>query len=281
MKEISGGALITKILIQNGINKAFCVPGESYLGVLEAIRESKNKFDLVVCRHEGGAAYMAEAYGRLTQMPGICFVTRGPGACNASIGVHTAYHEGTPLILFVGQVPVKSLKKNAFQSIDTDKFFNSMAKYTETIKDPKNIRKILEKAIYISTDGKPGPVVLAIPEDIQFAMVSDKISEVLENKTHKIKSKTFRAYIRELSHSKRPIIVLSGSKWKKETKKKLETFAKNNDIPFAVTFRKTDLFDNQNKKFVGSIGVGPDTNCLLYTSPSPRDRQKSRMPSSA
>ena len=149
MKEISGGALITKILIQNGISKAFCVPGESYLGVLEAIRESKNKFDLVVCRHEGGAAYMAEAYGRLTQKPGICFVTRGPGACNASIGVHTAHQEGTPLILFVGQVPVKSLKKNAFQSIDTDRFFNSMAKYTETIKDPKNIRKILEKAIYI------------------------------------------------------------------------------------------------------------------------------------
>ncbi len=113
---------------------------------------------------------------------------------------------------------MKSLKKNAFQSIDTDKFFNSMAKYTETIKDPKNIRKILEKAIYISTEGKPGPVVLGIPEDIQFAMVSDKISEVLENKTHKIKSKTFRTYIKELNHSKRPIIVLSGSKWKKETK---------------------------------------------------------------
>ena len=106
MKKISGGALITKILIQNGISKAFCVPGESYLGVLEAIRESKNKFDLVVCRHEGGAAYMAEAYGRLTQKPGICFVTRGPGACNASIGVHTAYQEGTPLILFVAPVPV-------------------------------------------------------------------------------------------------------------------------------------------------------------------------------
>ena len=268
MKKISGGALITKILIQNGISKAFCVPGESYLGVLEAIRESKNKFDLVVCRHEGGAAYMAEAYGRLTQMPGICFVTRGPGACNASIGVHTAYHEGTPLILFVGQVPVKSLKKNAFQSIDTDKFFNSMAKYTETIKDPKNIRKILEKAIYISTEGKPGPVVLAIPEDIQFAMVSDKISEVLENKTHKIKSKIFRAYIKELNHSKKPIIVLSGSKWKKETKKKLETFAKNNDIPFAVTFRKNDLFDNQNKKFVGSLGVGPDTNLVSFINKS-------------
>ena len=268
MKKISGGALITKILIQNGISKAFCVPGESYLGVLEAIRESKNKFDLVVCRHEGGAAYMAEAYGRLTQMPGICFVTRGPGACNASIGVHTAYHEGTPLILFVGQVPVKSLKKNAFQSIDTDKFFNSMAKYTETIKDPKNIRKILEKAIYISTEGKPGPVVLAIPEDIQFAMVSDKISEVLENKTHKIKSKIFRAYIKELNHSNRPIIVLSGSKWKKETKKKLETFAKNNDIPFAVTFRKNDLFDNQNKKFVGSLGVGPDTNLVSFINES-------------
>jgi len=182
LKEISGGALITKILIQNGINKAFCVPGESYLGILEAIRESKKKFDLIVCRHEGGAAYMAEAYGRLTQMPGICFVTRGPGACNASIGVHTAYHEGTPLILFVGQVPVKSLKKNAFQSIDTDKFFHSMAKYTETIKDPKYIREILEQAIYISTEGKPGPVVLRIPEDIQFAMVSDKICEVLETK---------------------------------------------------------------------------------------------------
>ena len=268
MKKISGGALITKILIQNGISKAFCVPGESYLGVLEAIRESKNKFDLVVCRHEGGAAYMAEAYGRLTQMPGICFVTRGPGACNASIGVHTAYHEGTPLILFVGQVPVKSLKKNAFQSIDTDKFFNSMAKYTETIKDPKNIRKIVEKAIYISTEGKPGPVVLGIPEDIQFAMVSDKISEVLEKKIHKIKSKTFRGYIKELNHSKRPIIVLSGSKWKKETKKKLETFAKNNDIPFAVTFRKNDLFDNQNKKFVGSLGVGPDTNLVSFINES-------------
>ena len=139
VKLISGGSLITKILFQNGINKAFCVPGESYLGILEAIRNYKNRFDLVVCRHEGGASYMAETYGRLTKKPGICLVTRGPGACNASIGVHTAYHEGTPMILFVGQVPVNSLNKNAFQSINPDKVFKSMCKYSTTIKDQKNI----------------------------------------------------------------------------------------------------------------------------------------------
>ena len=264
VKLISGGSLITKILFQHGINKAFCVPGESYLGILEAIRNYKNRFDLVVCRHEGGASYMAETYGRLTKKPGICLVTRGPGACNAAIGVHTAYHEGTPMILFVGQVPVNSLNKNAFQSIDPDKVFKSMCKYSTTIKDQKNIKETIEKAISISMDGKPGPVVITVPEDIQFAMIKETNRKLNQIKNIKSNFNMINRLTRCLSNSSNPIIILSGSKWTQSMKTNLETFAKKHSIPIAVTFRKGDLFNNQHKNYIGSIGVGPDSNLISY-----------------
>ena len=264
VKLISGGSLITKILFQHGINKAFCVPGESYLGILEAIRNYKNRFDLVVCRHEGGASYMAETYGRLTKKPGICLVTRGPGACNAAIGVHTAYHEGTPMILFVGQVPVNSLNKNAFQSIDPDKVFKSMCKYSTTIKDQKNIKETIEKAISISMDGKPGPVVITVPEDIQFAMIKETNCKLNQIKNIKSNINMINRLTRCLSNSSNPIIILSGSKWTQSMKTNLETFAKKHSIPIAVTFRKGDLFNNQHKNYIGSIGVGPDSNLISY-----------------
>ena len=264
VKLISGGSLITKILFQNGINKAFCVPGESYLGILEAIRNYKNRFDLVVCRHEGGASYMAETYGRLTKKPGICLVTRGPGACNAAIGVHTAYHEGTPMILFVGQVPVNSLNKNAFQSINPDKVFKSMCKYSITIKDQKNIKETIEKAISISMDGKPGPVVITVPEDIQFAMIKETNLKLNQIKNIKSNFNMINRLTRCLSNSSNPIIILSGSKWTQSMKTNLEIFAKKHSIPIAVTFRKGDLFNNQHKNYIGSIGVGPDSNLISY-----------------
>ncbi len=264
VRLISGGSLITKILFQNGINKAFCVPGESYLGILEAIRNYKNRFDLVVCRHEGGASYMAETYGRLTKKPGICLVTRGPGACNAAIGVHTAYHEGTPMILFVGQVPVNSLNKNAFQSINPDKVFKSMCKYSTTIKDQKYIKETIEKAINISMDGKPGPVVITVPEDIQFAMIKETNLKLNQIKNIKSNFNMINRLTRCLSNSSNPIIILSGSKWTQSMKTNLEIFAKKHSIPIAVTFRKGDLFNNQHKNYIGSIGVGPDSNLISY-----------------
>ena len=223
MKKISGGSLITKILYKNGVNKAFCVPGESYLGILEAIRLYKKKFDLVVCRHEGGASYMAEAYGRLTKTPGVCMVTRGPGACNAAIGVHTAYHEGSPMILFVGQVPVSSLSKNAFQSINPDKVFKSLCKYSATIKSPNKICEIIEKAIKISVEGKPGPVVITVPEEIQYAMVDDEEVKPYLHKPLKTNLKKISLYTNLLKRAKKPIIILSGSKWTRSTKKNLES----------------------------------------------------------
>ena len=268
MEKISGGSLITKILFENGINKAFCVPGESYLGVLEAIRLYKKKFDLVVCRHEGGASYMAEAFGRLTKIPGVCLVTRGPGACNAAIGVHTAFHEGTPMILFVGQVPVSSLDKNAFQSIDTDKVFKSISKHCETIKNHEKIQEIIEEAIRISTEGKPGPVVISIPEDIQFAMIEAPLINKNKITTSKLNSKKINELKRDLNNSKRPIIILSGSKWTETSKNKIEKFSRTNSIPIAVTFRKGDLFDNKHKNYVGSLGVGPDPNLVSYVKSS-------------
>ena len=268
MEKISGGSLITKILYKNGVNKAFCVPGESYLGILEAIRLYKKKFDLVVCRHEGGASYMAEAYGRLTKTPGVCMVTRGPGACNAAIGVHTAYHEGSPMILFVGQVPVSSLSKNAFQSINPDKVFKSLCKYSATIKSPNKICEIIEKAIKISVEGKPGPVVITVPEEIQYAMVDDEEVKPYLHKPLKTNLKKISLYTNLLKRAKKPVIILSGSKWTRSTKKYLEIFSKSNSVPIAVTFRKGDLFDNQNKNFVGSLGVGPDPNLISYVKKS-------------
>jgi acetolactate synthase-1/2/3 large subunit len=150
----------------HGVDTAFCVPGESYLAVLDALYDAREQIRLIVARQDGGAAYMAEAYGKVTGKPGICFVTRGPGATNASIGVHTAQQDSTPMILFIGQVPGEFADREAFQEVDYRQMFGPMAKWAAQIDRPDRMHEYVSHAFHLATSGRPGPVVLALPEDM-------------------------------------------------------------------------------------------------------------------
>ena len=163
----TGAQVLVDQLRIHGVDAAFCVPGESYLAVLDALYDVSAEIQLITCRQEGGAAYAAEAYGKLTGKPGICFVTRGPGATNASIGVHAARQDATPMILFVGQVPRDQLEREAFQEIDYRQMYGSVAKWASQIEDAARIPEYISRAFHVATSGRPGPVVLALPEDMQ------------------------------------------------------------------------------------------------------------------
>ena len=165
----SGGKILVDGLRGHGVDMAFCVPGESYLAVLDAMYDVREQLKLIVCRQEGGASFMAEAYGKLTGRPGICFVTRGPGATNASIGVHTAYQDSSPMILFIGQVPGDFVEREAFQEIDYRRMFGEMTKWVAQIDRTDRIPEYLSHAFHLATSGRPGPVVLALPEDMLVA----------------------------------------------------------------------------------------------------------------
>ena len=163
----TGGQILVDQLIIHGADLAFCVPGESYLPVLDALYGARERIELITCRHESGAANMAEAYGKLTGAPGLCFVTRGPGATNASIGVHTAFQDSTPMILFIGQVGSDFIEREAFQEIDYRRMFGPMAKWVAQIDRTDRIPEFIERAYQVATSGRMGPVVLALPEDMQ------------------------------------------------------------------------------------------------------------------
>ena len=162
----TGAQALVDSLLAHGADTGFGVPGESYLQVLDALHDVADRFRLVTCRQEGGAAYMAEAWGKLTGRPGICFVTRGPGATNASIGVHTAFQDSTPMILFVGQIARSATDREAFQEVDYRQMFGPLAKWVAQIEDAKRIPEYVSRAFYTATSGRPGPVVLALPEDM-------------------------------------------------------------------------------------------------------------------
>src|SRR5579883_996712 len=162
----TGGQILVDQLKIHGVDMAFCVPGESYLAVLDALYDARNQVRLVVCRQEGGAAYMAEAYGKQTGKPGICFVTRGPGATNASVGVHTAFQDSSPMILFIGQVARGDLEREAFQEIDFRRMYGPLSKWVAQIDDPGRIPEFVAHAFTLATSGRPGPVILALPEDM-------------------------------------------------------------------------------------------------------------------
>ena len=162
----TGGQILIDALKIHGVDLVFCVPGESYLAALDALYDARNAIRLITCRQEGGAANMAEAYGKLTGRPGICFVTRGPGATNASIGVHTAFQDSTPMILFVGQVGGDFFEREAFQEIDYRRMFGPVAKWVAQIDRTERIPEFIARAFAVATNGRPGPVVLALPEDM-------------------------------------------------------------------------------------------------------------------
>ncbi|MGE0406434.1 MAG: thiamine pyrophosphate-binding protein [Candidatus Korobacteraceae bacterium] len=251
----TGGRILADALRVHGVDRVFCVPGESYLDVLDALYDIP-KIQVVVARHEGAAANMAEADGKLTGRPGICFVTRGPGASHGSAGVHTASQDSTPMILFIGQVARDVRGREAFQEVEFRQMFAPMAKWVAEIESATRIPEYILRAFHTATSGRPGPVVLALPEDVlaEAASVADTLpfQPVQAKPTHE-HIEEFRA---ELSRAERPVLIVGGSVWSEEGKKAVEKFAEANTLPVLAAFRRQHLFDNTHPCYAGHLGLG-------------------------
>jgi acetolactate synthase-1/2/3 large subunit len=250
----TGGQILVDALQIHGVDIAFGVPGESYLDVLDALHDSNIRF--VINRQEGGAAFMAEAYGKMTGKPGICFVTRGPGATNASIGVHTAYQDSTPMILFIGQVGGDFMDREAFQEVDYRRMYGQMAKWVAQIDRAERIPEYLARAFQVATSGRPGPVVLALPEDMLVAK-----AEVADTRRYQPvqASPSFEQIDRlraMLAESKKPLLLLGGGTWNEQACAEVQKFAEANALPVACAFRFQDLLDNDHPHYAGDVGIG-------------------------
>jgi acetolactate synthase-1/2/3 large subunit len=252
----SGAQILVDQLLIHGIDTAYCVPGESYLAVLDALYDVREQIRLIVCRQEGGAAYMAEAHGKLTGKPGICFVTRGPGATNASVGVHTAYHDSTPMILFIGQVARRFLDRGAFQELDFSRMYGQMAKWVGRIDDPSRIPEIVARAFALATSGRPGPVVIALPEDTlrEIAIAADAAPyKSVQASPSAAEMERMREMV---ATARNPIMLLGGSTWTKEAAADIAAFAEANRLAAASTFRRQDRIDNLHPCYAGDLGIG-------------------------
>ncbi|HTQ73379.1 MAG TPA: thiamine pyrophosphate-binding protein [Burkholderiales bacterium] len=240
----------------HGVEAAFCVPGESYLAVLDALYDAREEIRLIVARQDGGAAYMAEAYGKVTGKPGVCFVTRGPGATNASIGVHAAQQDSTPMVLFIGQVPGEFADREAFQEVDYRQMFGPLAKWAAQVDRPERMHEYVSHAFHLATSGRPGPVVLALPEDMltQTATVADVAPyQVVQASPSPADMEKLRGL---LARSQRPLVILGGSVWTQEARRDLQVFAEGSGLPIACSFRFQDLIDNGHDHYVGDVGIG-------------------------
>ncbi len=251
----SGGRILVDCLVTHGVDQAFCVPGESYLEVIDALYDVRERIKLVVCRHENGAANMAEAYGKLTGRPGIAMVTRGPGATNASIGIHTAYQDSTPLILFIGQVARDALEREAFQEVDFRRFFGQMSKWVAQIDDPRRIPEYVSRAFHTAVSGRPGPVVLALPEDMLVEQATASKSTRYQRVAASPSGEQMTQVKNLLAAAKKPIAIVGGSGWTASACDDLKSFAEKWSLPVACAFRFQDLFDNLHPNYAGDVGI--------------------------
>jgi len=253
MDRTGARILVDQLMIQ-GVDRATCVPGESYLAVLDALIGSG--VDLLTCRQEGGAAMMAEAYGKMTGRPGICFVTRGPGATNAAAGVHVAMQDSTPMILFVGQIGRKMRYREAFQELDYGAVFGTMAKWAFEIDDAARIPELIARAFRVATQGRPGPVVIALPED----MLTDVVDVADAPKAEPIEMTPSSAGMAELQDrlktAERPIAILGGGGWRDAAREAMIGFAERFALPVAVQFRRGGSFPADHPNYVGDLSIG-------------------------
>jgi acetolactate synthase-1/2/3 large subunit len=252
----SGGRILVDQLEAHGVDLTFGVPGESYLPILDALRDSPVRF--VVCRHEVGAANMADAYGKLTGRPGVCLVTRGPGATHASGGVHTALQDSTPLILLIGQVSRSMLDREAFQEIDYTQMFAPLAKWVGQVMEPARIPELVSRAFHLATSGRPGPVVLALPEDI-LAEEADVADAAHYSAAQAHPGAGELGDVRRLLQgAKRPLVVVGGRPWSAQAHEDLTAFCEENALPVAASFRCQDYVDNASPSFAGHLTLGGD-----------------------
>jgi acetolactate synthase-1/2/3 large subunit len=258
----TGGQILVKALEAQGVSRVFCVPGESFLAVLDALHDSP--ISVTVARQEGGAAMMAEATGKLTGRPGICFVTRGPGATNAASGVHVAQQDATPLILFIGQVERGVRGRDAFQEVDYRQMYGGMAKWAAEIETAARIPEMISRAFHVAMSGRPGPVVLSLPEDMLTEMAeAAPVSRVyaVEPAPRGVDAEKAAAILNSAS---KPIVIAGGSRWTAGAVEALHRFAERWQLPVAVTFRRQELFDHAHPNFAGDIGRGSDPKLLQY-----------------
>jgi len=252
----TGGRILVANLVAQGATHAFCVPGESFLPVLDALYDVRDTLALIVCRHEGGAAFMAEAAGKLTGRPGIAFVTRGPGASNAAIGIHTAAQDSTPMIVFVGQVGGDVAEREAFQEIDYRRMYGGIAKWAAQIERPDRIPEYVARAYRVAMSGRPGPVILALPEDM-LAARSDCADARRVEPTAATPDRAQIAAARDLlARATRPLVLAGGSRWDRAGCAALARLAEANALPVACAFRNQDLFDNRHPHYAGDVGIG-------------------------
>lgn len=252
----NGGQLLVDCLITLGATHSFGVPGESYLAVLDALYDTHGKLDFTICRNEGGAAFMAEAYGKLTGSPGICFVTRGPGATNASIGVHTARQNSSPMILFVGQVGTDLIEREAFQEVDYRAYFGCMAKWVTQIDSVERIPEMLSRAWSVALSGRPGPVVIALPEDMLTSITDVDVCKPVRIAEAAVDTQTVAEIADKLQAASRPLVIVGGGGWLQNGRVAIQQFAESNDIPVLAAFRFQDTIDNNSDCYVGEAGVG-------------------------
>jgi acetolactate synthase-1/2/3 large subunit len=256
----TGGESLAAQLRLHGTGPIFGVPGESYLALLDALYSENGTMPFIACRQEGGAAMMAEAYGKLTGRPGICMVTRGPGATNASAGVHIAKQDSTPMILFIGQVARGFLDREAFQEIDFRQMYGQLAKWVAQIDDAARIPEYVSRAFHLAVSGRPGPVVLALPED----MLEDEVSTADPGpykRTAPGPTEEEMAALRALlAEAKRPFAILGGGGWDAQAVQRIETFATACGLPVGASFRRQDYFNNELPSYAGDAGVGINPN---------------------
>ncbi len=250
----TGGQLVVDALVANGVKRIACVPGESYLAVLDALYDTD--IDVVVCRQEGGAAMMADAWGRLSGEPGICMVTRGPGATNASAGLHVARQDSIPMILFIGQVQSDAREREAFQEIEYRRAFTEVAKWVGEIDDPARIPEFVTRAFAVATSGRPGPVVLTLPEDMLTRSADAppaKPYQPVEGHPGPSQLKKLGAL---LADAKRPIAILGGTRWTADSVADFQRFAERFSLPVGCSFRRQMLFDHLHPNYAGDVGIG-------------------------
>ncbi len=269
-----GGALLAEQLARLGCDRVFCVPGESYLAALDGLYDQA--IEVVTCRHEGGATVMAEADGKLTGRPGVAFVTRGPGATHGSIGVHIAQQDSTPLLLFVGQVGRDMMDREAFQEVDYRRFFGGMAKWVAQIESADRIPEYVARAWSVAMAGRPGPVVLALPEDMLSGPAEAAVRAPVPTPAVEPSAAAVDAVVARLSAAERPLLMLGGSPWSAEARDAAHAVAEAWSLPMTTVFRRQDHVDNAHPNYIGDFGIGAnprlvrravDSDCLLVVGP--------------
>ncbi len=253
---------IVQSLLANGVSHVFCVPGESYLPVLDALHEVQDRIQVITCRHEAGAANMAEAYGKLTGRPGVCMVTRGPGATHASVGVHTAEQDSTPMILLVGQVARTDKGRGAFQEVDYAAVFGTLAKWAAEIDDPARVGEIMDRAFATARQGRQGPVVLALPEDILEAPAEGPAPTAVAPARAGLDPDALALIGARLERAERPVFILGGSGWTELALDMLDRWLWVHLMPTVLSFRRKDLLDNTHASYVGDLGLGANPKLI-------------------